>query len=118
MYLAMDTALREKILLQLRSEIDKTQVSVLDNLKELEQVQGDNRFLRSVYSDYCRYRTYIVEQKRREQARMRSILDYLEKVLAESELSLTLLNRARFEQNRVLGQLDQVQGELDELVSR
>ena len=55
----MDLAKRDKIIELLRSEINKTQDSVVTYLKEAKNVQNENEFLDSIKNDYKRYHKYI-----------------------------------------------------------
>ena len=55
----MDLATRDKVIELLRSEINKTQDTVIDYLEEAKNVQNENEFLESVTNDYRRYHNYI-----------------------------------------------------------
>lgn len=114
----MDVARRDQKLLLIQSEIKNNKRQILEYLVEAENTRNDNCFLDSIRDDYRRYRDYIVEEKRRERAQMELLIGYLERILDESQLSLEEANRAKYEQNRILGQLDAVKQELDELVSQ
>ena len=114
----MDVARRDQKLLLIQSEIKNNKRQIFEYLVEAENTRKDNCFLDSIRDDYRRYRDYIVEEKRRERAQMELLISYLERILEESQLSLEEANRAKYEQNRILGQLDAVKQELDELVSQ
>jgi|TARA_B110000037_G_C17049189_1_gene476996 hypothetical protein len=113
----MDLAKRDKIIELLRSEINKTQDSVVTYLKEAKNVQNENEFLDSIKNDYKRYHKYILNEKEREREQMEMLINYLDKVLEEANLSAEMANRARFQQNKILGEMEKVKGELDRLTT-
>ena len=113
----MDLAKRDKIIELLRSEINKTQDSVVTYLKEAKNVQNENEFLDSIKNDYKRYHKYILNEKKRERKQMEMLINYLDKVLEEADLSAEMANRARFQQNKILGEMEKVKGELDRLTT-
>lgn len=113
----MDLAERDMLIAQLQGAIADNQDGIFVQLKELDGIQKDNRFLGAVFDDYRRYRDYIVQEKQREKNQMESLVHYLEKIMLESNLTEAMTRRALMEQNRILGQLDTVKSELDKLVS-
>jgi hypothetical protein len=113
----MDLAIRDTIIEKLRAEIKKNQSEVMVQLRDIEVIQGDNKFLSAVFDDYKRYKEYIVGEKEREKEQMEMLVRYLEKILEEINLTEDMRRRALWEQNRILGQLDGVKKELDDLVS-
>ena len=111
----MDLATRDKVIELLRSEINKTQDTVIDYLEEAKNVQNENAFLESVTNDYKRYHNYILSEKERERKQLEMLMDYLDKVLQEAGLSAEMANKARFQQNQILGEMDNIKGELDRI---
>ena len=80
-----------------------------------ETVQNENEFLESVTNDYRRYHNYILAEKERERKQLQTLMGYLDKVLQEAGLSAEMANRARFQQNQILGEMDKIKGELDRI---
>ena len=113
----MDLATRDKVIELLRSEINKTQDTVIGYLEEAKNVQNENEFLESVTNDYKRYHNYILSEKERERKQLQTLMVYLDKVLQEAGLSAEMANRARFQQNQILGEMDKIKGELDRITS-
>ena len=111
----MDLATRDKVIELLRSEINKTQDTVIGYLEEAKNVQNENEFLESVTNDYKRYHNYILSEKERERKQLQTLMVYLDKVLQEAGLSAEMANRARFQQNQILGEMDKIKGELDRI---
>jgi len=114
----MDLANRDKIIELLQSEINKTQDSVMGYLEETKKVQNENEFLESVTKDYRRYHKYIVDEKERERKQLQMLMEYLDKILQEAGLSAEMANRARFQQNQILGEMDKIKGELDRITNK
>ena len=114
----MDLANRDKIIELLQSEINKTQDSVMGYLEETKKVQNENEFLESVTKDYKRYHKYIVDEKERERKQLQMLMEYLDKILQEAGLSAEMANRARFQQNQILGEMDKIKGELDRITNK
>ena len=94
---------------------NKTQDTVLDYLEEAKDVQKENEFLEGVTNDYKRYHNYILSEKERERKQLEMLMGYLDKVLQEAGLSAEMANRARFQQNQILGEMDKIKGELDRI---
>lgn len=113
----MALAKRDKMIERIRSEIDKTQDSVMMYLEDAKKVQNENEFLEGVTNDYNRYHKHILGEKERERKQMEMLINYLDKVLKEAGLSAEMANRARFEQNKILGEMEKVKGELDRLTT-
>jgi len=114
----MDLATRDKFIATLQSEINKTQDSVTGYLEETKKVQGENEFLQSVTSDYKRYHKFIVDEKERERKQLEDLMGYLDKILEEAGLSAEMANKARFQQNKILGEMDNIKGELDRITNK
>ena len=113
----MELSTRDKMIMQLQDAIKENQDGVLSKISELNIIEKDNRFLRSVYTDYKKYHDYIIQEKKREQQQMKMLAQYLEKILLEANLTDSMAQRAILEQNRILGQLNEIKSELDKLVS-
>jgi hypothetical protein len=111
----MDLVNKDKLIHQLQSEINKTQTNVMEYLEDAKNIQKENEFLESVTNDYKRYHGYILKEKEREHRQMQMLVNYLNKILREAGLSAELANRARFQQNQILGEMENIKGELDRL---
>ena len=112
----MDLAKRDKIMQQLQSEIEKTQGEIIIFLNDAKKTNNENQFLESVVDDYKSYHNYILEQKKREHDQMQHLLFYLENALKEASMSKEMANRARFQQNQILGEMDKVKLELNKIM--
>ena len=77
----------------------------------------ENEFLEGVTNDYKRYHNYILAEKERERKQLEMLIGYLDKVLQEAGLSAEMANRARFQQNQILGEMDKIKDELDRITA-
>lgn len=111
----MDLAQRDKFIQQMQCEIDNTQDTIMEYLRDAENVQKDNEFLESVTNDYKRYHEYILQQKKEQREHIEMLSSYLDKNLDQANLSLEMAKRARWQQNQILGELEKVKTELDKI---
>ena len=114
----MDLAMRDKIIQHLQVEIKRTQGNVMDQLVDIDEIRRENSYLNDVYDDYRRYHTYIIDQKRRQKEQMEMLVNYLEKSLMEAGVTDSMEKHARFEQNRIMKDLDTIKEELEEIISQ
>ena len=106
---------RDQIMQKMQLEIQKTQEDILVFLNDSIKTSSENQFLESVVKDYKNYHKYILEQKQREHNQMEKLLLYLENTLKEADMSKEMANRARFQQNQILGEMERVKIELDKI---
>ena len=111
----MDLAQRDQFIQQMQYEIDNTQDTIMEYLRDAENVQKDNEFLESVTNDYKRYHEYILQQKKEQREHIEMLSSYLDKNLDQANLSLEMAKRARWQQNQILGELEKVKTELDKI---
>jgi hypothetical protein len=108
---------RDQIMQKMQLEIQKTQEDILVFLNDSIKTSSENQFLESVVKDYKNYHKYILEQKQREHNQMEKLLLYLENTLKEADMSKEMANRARFQQNQILGEMERVKIELDKITN-
>jgi|SaaInlStandDraft_1057018.scaffolds.fasta_scaffold311074_2 septal ring factor EnvC (AmiA/AmiB activator) len=113
----MDLALRDKILKQLLNEIKKNKKDIKTQYKELNKIENDNKFLENVKEDYEKYQTHIVDEKTRQKEFMSILLEYIQDLTKNLEMTKEMKQRALLSQNKILGQMDKVKQELDEIIS-
>ena len=111
----MDLAQRDQFIQQMQCEIDNTQDTIMEYLRDAENVQKDNEFLESVTNDYKRYHGYILQQKKEQREHIEMLSSYLDKNLDQANMSLEMAKRARWQQNQILGELEKVKTELDKI---
>ena len=113
----MDLALRDKILKKLLNEIKKNKKDIKTQYKELNKIENDNKFLENVKEDYEKYQAHIVDEKMRQKEFMSILLEYIQDLTKNLEMTKEMKQRALLSQNKILGQMDKVKQELDEIIS-
>ena len=114
----MDIAQRDQIINALRFEIKRVQGGVLNQLQDIGEIQKENEFLRGVAEDYKKYHRAMVTQKRQEKEHLEMLVNYLEKSLMEAGMTDAMEDQIRFEQNRILKNIDNVTESLEEIISK
>jgi hypothetical protein len=108
---------KQLLLKQIKCEIKKNQRNRLKELRNLNIIKDENIFLQEVYDDYKEYQDHIVKQKRDHTMKLKNLINYLEKNMLESGLSNRAMRQAKFEQKKLLGKLDNIKKELNELIN-
>ena len=114
----MDIAQRDQIINALRLEIKRVQGGVLNQLQDIGEIQKENEVLRGVAEDYKKYHRAMITQKRQEKEHLEMLVNYLEKSLMEAGMTEAMENQIRFEQNRILKNIDNVTESLEEIISK
>ena len=105
------------ILQQLQSEMKNNREKMLSEQRELEKIKEQNRFLEEVHGDYKKYHQQIAESKDGYSKKLNQLVEYLEKQMLESGLSEKEMRQAKFEQKRILDDLDRVKLDIDKLIN-
>ena len=111
----MEIAERDLKIILLKEAIRANKLFVIQKVKKLEKTQSENTFLQTIYEDYRKYYDYMIEQKLKQKAQMKFLLEYLEKAIIDTGLSKSQVMRAKQEQNNILDRLDSVRSELEML---
>ena len=114
----MDIAQRDQIINAIRFEIKQVQGGILNQLQDIGEIQKENEFLRGVAEDYKKYHRAMITQKRQEKEHLEMLVNYLEKSLMEAGMTEAMENQIRFEQNRILKNIDNVTESLEEIISK
>ena len=114
----MDIAQRDQIINALRFEIKRVQGGILNQLQDIGEIQKENEFLRGVAEDYKKYHRAMITQKRQEKEHLEMLVNYLEKSLMEAGMTEAMEKQIRFEQNRILKNIDDVTENLEEIISK
>ena len=112
----MEIAKRDLKIILLKEAINANREFVIQKIKTLNEAQKENQFLKTVYNDYRKYYSHIVEQKIKQEAQMSFLVDYLEKSIVAAGLSKSQVCQAKSEQNRILEELDSIRNDLEYLI--
>ena len=113
----MKLAERDKILQQIQSEIKLQQINLLRQTQELEKNHKSNKFLEGVVEDYKEFRDHILQEKRNQKIFLEGLINYLEKMKIQGEMTDRLMNQTKNEEKVIMDKLEKVKKELNELIS-
>ena len=113
----MKLAERDKILQQIQSEITLQQINLLRQTQELEKNHKSNKFLEGVVEDYKEFRDHILQEKRNQKIFLEGLINYLEKMKIQGEMTDRLMNQTKNEEKVIMDKLEKVKKELNELIN-
>ena len=113
----MKLAERDKILQQIQSEIKLQQINLLRQTQELEENHKSNKFLEGVVEDYKEFRDHILQEKRNQKIFLEGLINYLEKMKIQGEMTDRLMNQTKNEEKVIMDKLEKVKKELNELIN-
>ena len=108
---------RDKILQQIQSEIKLQQINLLRQTQELEKNHKSNKFLEGVVEDYKEFRDHILQEKRNQKIFLEGLINYLEKMKIQGEMTDRLMNQTKNEEKVIMDKLEKVKKELNELIN-
>ena len=112
----MEIAERDRKLLLIKNAMKANQEHILQKLNKLEKTKKENAFLNTIYEDYKRYHTHMLEEKKRQKWQLELLVQYLEMSMRMAGLTENAVHKAKHEQMRILSELDKVRDELNTLV--
>jgi len=113
----MKLAERDKILQQIQSEIKLQQINLLRQTEDLEKNHKSNKFLEGVVEDYKEFRDHILQEKRNQKIFLEGLINYLEKMKIQGEMTDRLMNQTKNEEKVIMDKLEKVKKELTELIN-
>ena len=105
------------VLHRLQSEISRNREQMLKERCEVNKIKEQNKFLMGVHEDYNRYYNKMAEGKNKYKKQLEKLSNYLEKQLDNAGLSENELRQAKFEQKRILKDLDKVKSDIDQMIN-
>jgi chromosome segregation ATPase len=84
--------------------------------KKIENISKQNKFLTSVNEDYKKFYGQLVRQKEEQMMALNMLNKYLEDLNASNSLSNANLKDAKFEQKKILGEMDYIKKSLDNMI--
>jgi hypothetical protein len=110
-------AQRDLQYIQISEEIKNKKKLLLKKNKELEKKEAINEYLSSVRTDYAKYNTYILQEKQKQYDALVLINQYMGDLIKTEKLVDSQLRTAKHDQKDILGEIEKVKAELDELIS-
>ena len=111
----MDIATRDLKINVIKGAIRKNNEFVIKKLVTLEKARRENEYLKTVYEDYKQLCKYMIDEKQKQKAQMKLLVDYIDKSIVELSLTKPQLAQAQYEQNRILGKLDSITNDLEKM---
>jgi len=112
-----DRKLKEDQFVQLQQLVDSKRQLLLDKQRHLQIVSKENTFLEDIKDDYSKYYNYIIKQKQ-DQIVALSVLDnYIKDLTVSNKLSKQNVKDARYEQTKILSEMDTIKKNLDSIIS-
>ena len=112
----MEIAERDLKIILLKEAIRANKDFIINKMVRLEKAQHENVLLKTIYQDYKKYYTYIMQEKIKQKAQMDFLTDYLEKSIITAGLSDSEVQKARHEQKNILNELASVRADLEMII--
>jgi hypothetical protein len=112
----LDLGIRDKYLTQIEAQIEAKRNLLLQKRKVLKRTVKENQFLDGVKQDYEKYHDFIVNQKQSQIKAMGLLNQYIGDIVVSGKLTEQDINNSKVEQKEILGQIDKIKKELDEIM--
>tara|TARA_A200000113_G_scaffold152722_1_gene137634 strand:+ start:2738 stop:3124 length:387 start_codon:yes stop_codon:yes gene_type:complete len=112
----MEIAKNDQRFTRLQSELEAKRMDLRSRLRELKNIQQENKYVTGVIDDYNKYYNVIKNQKREELAALQMISQYIDSVAASTTLTEDAIKQSRIQQHELLTKADKIKKELDEVL--
>ena len=110
-------AKRDKKIQDLQCELNHRKTLLTKKAVNLKETVKTNKLLKDVVEDYKQYNKDIKSEKHKQQEAMQNILEHLNSMLKEENLTKESLEHAKIQQHEILKEMEKVKKSLDEIVS-
>ena len=114
--MSLPLAERDLHLLQIEAEIKNKKNLLVKKKKELDKKFKVNHYLTGVKKDYSKYYDYILNEKQQQFNALNLLKEYMNDLIKTENLVDEQLRTAKHDQKDIIGEIDRVKAELDELV--
>lgn len=114
--MSLPLAERDLHLLQIEAEIRNKKNLLVKKKKELDKKFKVNHYLTGVKKDYSKYYDYILNEKQQQFNALNLLKEYMNDLIKTEHLVDDQLRTAKHDQKDIIGEIDRVKAELDELV--
>ena len=112
----MDIANQDKLLIVLNNEIKKKKKYLNKKYKDITETTKANSFLNNVKDDYDSYYNYIMDEREQQYKSLKTILDYLDRLILEEKLSDMYLQNVKKDQEHILIEMNHIKKDLDDIL--
>lgn len=109
-------AQRDLHLIQIEQEIRNKKNLLIKKKKDLDKKQNLNNYLDTVKEDYTKYYQYIVQEKKQQYGSLMLLKEYMNDLIKTEHLVDEQLRTAKYDQKDIVGEIDKVKAELDDLI--
>lgn len=103
-------------LLQIEELIEAKRRMLLEKQKTLKNISKQNQFLAAVRNDYTQYYNYIAQQKQDQIKALELLNEYIQDLSISGQLSKHNIDDAKFEQEKILKEVDEIKNKLDSII--
>jgi len=115
--MSLRLAERDLHLQQIEREIKNKKKMLVKKKKDLEKKHKLNEYLETVKDDYSKYYNYILKEKQEQYNALVLLKEYMYDLIKTENLVDEQKRTAKHDQRDILGEIDKVKAELDELVN-
>jgi len=114
--MSLPLAERDLQLIQIEQEIKNKKQLLVKKKKDLDKKHKLNEYLVGVKQDYTKYYDYIVGEKQQQYNALILLKEYMADLMKTENLVDTQLRSVKHDQKDIIGEIDKVKAELDELI--
>jgi len=111
----MDIAARDDMINVLQKELQDRKKIVDERYVNIQKVKQNNEFLEKVAGDYYNHYEAIKKIKNEQMRSMKIIIEYLDHLIRETEMTEESLNYAKNQQGNLINELDTLNDEIDNI---
>jgi hypothetical protein len=106
----------DDIMQSIHSQIEHQKQILHSKRAYLENAKKQNEFLENVQKDYKKYHDFIVNEKQQQMNAMTMLKSYLDDLIINGNLTNTDIAHAKLQHNKLMGEVDKIKTDLDELI--
>ena len=114
--MSLPLAERDLQLIQIEQEIKNKKQLLVKKKKDLDKKHKLNEYLVDVKQDYTKYYDYIVGEKQQQYNALILLKEYMSDLMKTENLVDQQIRSVKHDQKDIIGEIDKVKAELDELI--
>ena len=114
----MEIACSDNRIRILQREIEIRKRDLRSKLISLKGAQKENSFLEDIVTDYERYYANIKRSKENEATALSMLVEYMDNITASTQLTKEALSQTKKQQRELMGKIETIRKEIDELEQR
>ncbi len=101
----------------IQEQIEAKRKLLLNKQNKLKRISVQNQFLNEIKTDYSKYYTFIINQKKNQIEALEMLNKYIEDLKQSGNLTEKNIEDAKYEQKNILKELKSIKTNLDELIN-